>query len=559
MLSFSSASLLSRDGKRLGFVAYALLVLLCLGLFLPGITSLPPTDRDESLFAQASKQMVETGNIVDIRVQEAPRYKKPIGIYWLQSASAKLFNPNALDEIWAYRIPSVLGATVAVAMTAFLGSLLFSPFAGAFAALMLAGCVLLNVEARLATTDAALLAAIVCAMTALARSAVLGVASTRNALLFWTAVAVGVLIKGPIILLPIAGVLLWFNTSDKKISWFLKLKPGWGLLYTLLLVAPWFIAIMNQSHGSFIQASAGNDMLAKIWQGQNRGALPPGLHLLALPILFFPASLFAFFAFPDIWKNRKDPAIKFCLGWIVPAWFIFELSLTKLPHYVLPLYPAIALLAGQGLALGFPSISAKNKGIISLIVGFWLVIGAALAFFFGGALPSLADRALNPFGLAAAVFLILAQGFALAQFMSNKVASLGVLTVASLVFLPTTFACTLPQLQHVWLSRAIVGASEGLKPCPNSRIISAGYHEPSLVFLAGTNTVLSRSAFEAAQALKKDACGIAAITYKEKEAFLNAFDDAARRPVERQVIEGLNSGRGRLEQVTLFTMPRETP
>ena len=158
------------DGERLNKFAYAFLIVLCLAFFTPGLATLPPTDRDESLFAQASKQMIESGNYVDIRFQDQPRYKKPIGIYWLQAASVKLLNPHHLDEIWAYRVPSLIGATVAVLMTACLGAFLFSPAAGLLGAIMMAGCLILNVEARLAKTDAALLGSIMVAQYALARA-----------------------------------------------------------------------------------------------------------------------------------------------------------------------------------------------------------------------------------------------------------------------------------------------------------------------------------------------------------------------------------------------------
>jgi len=140
-----------------------------------------------------------------------------------------------LTEIWAYRVPSFLGATLAVLMTAALGSLLFSPTAGLLAAMMLAGCVLMNVEARLAKTDAALLGCIVTAMYALAKAYVTSGQKFRHtfrtSLLFWTAFAVGVLIKGPIILLPILGVLLWLKIADKKIfDWFKRFKTRWSII-----------------------------------------------------------------------------------------------------------------------------------------------------------------------------------------------------------------------------------------------------------------------------------------------------------------------------------------
>src|SRR5215813_5246298 len=103
--------------------ARALLVLLVVTFIsiLPGFFSIPPTDRDESRFAQATKQMIETGEYVDIRFQDEVRYKKPVGIYWLQVGAVKtgqaLGIPQALTIIWLYRIPSLIGALAAVLLT----------------------------------------------------------------------------------------------------------------------------------------------------------------------------------------------------------------------------------------------------------------------------------------------------------------------------------------------------------------------------------------------------------------------------------------------------------
>src|ERR1700742_3207964 len=101
--------------------AIAFLPLCGLVLFLPGFFNIPPIDRDEARFAQATKQMVESGDFVDIRFQDDVRYKKPVGIYWLQSAvvetASKLGLPRAELRIWLYRIPSLIGAIGAVLMT----------------------------------------------------------------------------------------------------------------------------------------------------------------------------------------------------------------------------------------------------------------------------------------------------------------------------------------------------------------------------------------------------------------------------------------------------------
>ena len=103
--------------------ARALLVLLLVTFIsiLPGFFSIPPTDRDESRFAQATKQMIESGDYVDIRYQDEVRYKKPVGIYWLQAATvetaAKLGLQRAQVRIWLYRVPSLIGAIGAVLLT----------------------------------------------------------------------------------------------------------------------------------------------------------------------------------------------------------------------------------------------------------------------------------------------------------------------------------------------------------------------------------------------------------------------------------------------------------
>src|ERR1700733_14166425 len=90
-------------------------------LFLPGFFNIPPIDRDEARLAQATKQMVESSHFVDIRFQDEVRYKKPVGIYWMQSAAVEAASalglPKAQLRIWLYRVPSLIGAVGAVLLT----------------------------------------------------------------------------------------------------------------------------------------------------------------------------------------------------------------------------------------------------------------------------------------------------------------------------------------------------------------------------------------------------------------------------------------------------------
>src|SRR6516164_5543918 len=154
--------------------AAAFLVLCGLLLLLPGFFRIPPIDRDEARFAQATKQMVETGDFVDIRFQGDVRYKKPVGIYWLQAASVETASalglPGAQLRIWVYRIPSLIGAVGTVLLTYWTALAFVSRRGAVLAALIMGASVLLGVEARLAKTDAMLLLTVTAAMGAMARA-----------------------------------------------------------------------------------------------------------------------------------------------------------------------------------------------------------------------------------------------------------------------------------------------------------------------------------------------------------------------------------------------------
>ncbi|HEX2151002.1 MAG TPA: glycosyltransferase family 39 protein, partial [Stellaceae bacterium] len=341
--------------SRLG--PYLLLVLLSAALFVPGQAGLPPFDRDESRYLQATTQMFETGNFVDIRFQDQPRYLQPAGIYWLQAASVALFGKSGErpgeHKLWAHRIPSLAGATAAVLLTAWIGNLLFGAPTGFVAAVLLASSVLLGVEARMAKIDAVLLAAVLTAQAALARIYLAFVAgreaSSRWAALFWLALGAGLMLKGPIILLVVLGTVLLLTLVERKVAWLRQLRPVWGVPLMLAVVLPWFIAIAIASNGEFFEIAIGKSLLGKVATGQQSHGAPPGYYLAAFPLTFWPGALFAALAVPFAWARRRDPEVRFCLCWIAPTWIVFELVVTKLPHYVLPTYPAIACLTAAAL------------------------------------------------------------------------------------------------------------------------------------------------------------------------------------------------------------------
>jgi 4-amino-4-deoxy-L-arabinose transferase-like glycosyltransferase len=369
-------------------------LLLCAALlFIPGFFTIPPIDRDEARFAQATKQMVETSDFVDIRFQDEVRYKKPVGIYWMQAAAVKAASalglPGAQLRIWVYRLPSLIGAVGAVLLT-YWAALAFVTRRGAvFAALMVCSSVLLSAEARLAKTDAMLLLTVVAAMGALARAYLSWQRGEDPAhppwswpAIFWTALAGGILLKGPLILMFVGLTIVALAILDRGAPWMWRLRPVWGLMWALVLVLPWFIAIFWRAGDTFFADSIGGDMLSKLAAQETHGA-PPGLYLLLFWITFWPGAPLAAMAAPAAWRAKREPGAQYLLAWLVPSWIVFELVLTKLPHYVLPLYPAIAILTAGALERRVLSRSWLMRGaawwfIIPMLASVIAVVGAIM-------------------------------------------------------------------------------------------------------------------------------------------------------------------------------------
>src|SRR5882672_185135 len=192
---------------RLARRPFALLALLGLVLWLPGILSLPALDRDESRFAQSSRQMVESRDVVDIRFGHVPRYKKPIGIYWLQATATAIAAPftGHDDRIWTYRLPSLLGGIAASWLTVWCALAVAGAEAAFLSGLLMLGTVLLTEEATIATTDAVLLACVLGVQGVLlrlyraARDPDFPAPGNRIVMWGWAATGLGILVKFPIV------------------------------------------------------------------------------------------------------------------------------------------------------------------------------------------------------------------------------------------------------------------------------------------------------------------------------------------------------------------------
>ncbi len=510
----------SLDAHSLTWRAYLLLLLLGLVLFLPGIAALPPLDRDEPRYTQASKQMLETGNYADIRFMRETRYKKPVGIYWLQSASARLFGEPPYDVIWPYRQPSVLAGILTLCLIAWGFSRLSGARTGLLAAFIFASCFQLVFESHIAKTDAALLACSTGAQLILAQ-AYTGRISARWAYLFWFLQAIGILIKGPIapLVSGLTFLALWL-ADGRRAAWARQMRLLPGLALCAAIVLPWLIWIALASQGKFLAESAGHDLLGKIFQGQDRGFLPPGYHTLLLAVWFLPQATLVLAGLRHGWNNCTASRQRFALAWIIPFWLLYELIATKLPHYVLPVYPALAWLAASAAAqhdLPAPS-QWWRLGVIAQATALIIAaLGLMLAPWWLADLSVLA-------ALLGAVAFVMAWHQARTFWSEPQHAALYGLGAAACLFIGC-FGLVLPATRAYWLSPNLAQFYLAHRPCPlTSRLVTEGYNEPSLTFLSGTNTYFANNPARAAHWLAVDACTVVSVRSGAKEqAFLTAL------------------------------------
>jgi 4-amino-4-deoxy-L-arabinose transferase-like glycosyltransferase len=375
------------DRISAGWKAWVILFLLTFVAAAPGVFTLPALDRDESRFAQASKEMLEEGDYIRIQYQDELRNKKPAGIHWLQAATTAATTGPEAKQIWTYRTPNWIGVALATLATFWSGIALVGRRAAFLGSALFGTTLLLTSEAHIAKTDGVLIFLTTLSIGALARlyvyhrddqpnfnfkDAVKGAHQTpgakRLALLFWLCMGLGFLIKGPVTPMVAAyagfGAWVWAKAAHGEGGdWWRPLIWWPGPLIFVALVLPWFLWIQAATNGDFFRGAVGKDLADKFTGASEGHGGWPFYHLTHLPAWFFPATLMIVPAVMASWNTLKARTAKtyilqreaFVLGaGSLGAMFVFAFLVGLLPQGLqfkpLPAWPALVLFGFWALA-----------------------------------------------------------------------------------------------------------------------------------------------------------------------------------------------------------------
>jgi 4-amino-4-deoxy-L-arabinose transferase-like glycosyltransferase len=466
--------------------ALLLLALLSFGI---GLAELPVQDRDEARFAQAARQMAETGDLIDIRLLDQPRHNKPALIYWLQTAALWATGADGTTPIWVHRLPSYIAGVLSALALFWAARPLVGRRAALLAGVMCATIYMLHAEARTAKTDATLLLSVILAMGALAR---VWLDQARNWLtpaIFWTALAAGFLLKGPMVALPVIGAIAWCSWQTRSLRWLRALKPLPGLAWFLALSAPWFIAISIATDGAFWQASVGADLSNKITaEGEHAGS-PPGLYLLTTWFTFWPWTLLLPLGLVYGWTTRRTPETGFVIGWLIPGWLVFEAVPVKLIHYTLPLYPALMCLCAAAL-LQMVNGTRPFRGWPAWIGSLGFGIGTGVVATLMIAIPLVYGPGLHGPSVTGAVVTMALSILALFAFWTARpLPGTAASAAAGIAMGWTLTTASLPAARDLWIGPMVAEAS-ATHDCLRGPVALVGYQEPSAAFLMGGDVTL---------------------------------------------------------------------
>ncbi len=367
--------------SRAAYGAVFLLSFLTLAAYFLVAASSTLWDRDEPRFARATVEMLRSGQYLYPTFNGTLRPDKPILVYWLMSLPIRWFGQTEL----ACRFFAPLATLGTGLLTALLGRrLIGSWLAGAAAMGLLISSPLMVVSGTAATTDAVLLFFVAAAVTAFAMTCSDGWRPS-HAFLLALSLAGALLTKGPVGLIPLlimGAVLALARALPQRKTGFL-IGTTLALIAALALFLAWAVPANLATEGRFFNLGIGRHVVARSLRpmeghgGRFWTSLP--YYVPVVWLAFFPWTLYLPAAWSALAGHRlgRPGLTPFLCGWMLAPLALMTLVATKLPHYVLPAWPALAL-AVAALLEAHRQGDLSARDLIWMRRGLWLFVPAGL-------------------------------------------------------------------------------------------------------------------------------------------------------------------------------------
>lgn len=366
-------------------------------IFLVGNSQHALWDRDEPRYAVATREMILSGDWIIPHFNGEIRYDKPILTYWLMAGPMKMFGMN---EFGARFASAIMGA-FRVALVFLFALALGAERRGALLAAMLAALIpLLLMVSKAATTDATLVLTVTAAMYLFWQQDARGFSPWRH-LGFWAALALSALVKGPVGIAVVMLAILTFrgwNWLGVRQGWFQPRRESmrfadWalhflsGIVIFLIICLPWALPAWLRTDGDFFLHSISVHVVGRVSEPMEGHGGMIFYYLPVMLVALLPFTPIAINAAVHGWSNRRQREMRLLWSWIVPGFVMFSLSSTKLPHYIAPLLPAVALMCGLWWTQHGKSNEDRHLkrgwwlagGVLVLLAGVGIAIGLPIA------------------------------------------------------------------------------------------------------------------------------------------------------------------------------------
>lgn len=455
--------------------------------FLIFLGNLPLLEPDEGRYAEIPREMLERGDFISPHLNYVKYFEKPPLHYWVNAASLAVFGPSE----FAARFPSALLGLGGVLLTYCLGRRVFGRREGLYGSLVLASSLGYLALGRVNSIDMTLTFFITATLGFFFMASREG--ERRKSLfyhLFYVFAALTVLAKGLIgIVLP-GGIIFWYLLLTRQWRLLREMRFLTGILLFLAVCAPWFV-LVSLKNPEFPRFFFIHEHFERFLTKVHKRYEPPWFFIPVILLGLVPWTFFLPEAARNLWRTRDQRKLYLVL-WAGVIFVFFSVSSSKLIPYMLPVFPALALLVGATVSEALDRNDRSLHGYSLAAAAFLSVIGLGVTLYpYLVAKPKIAGGGALATGIVLLIGGILALFFQLKQRRESFLAALCLTAcLCGVIAPPVIFARSVEKKSTRELAMIV---RERYQDIP---LVSYGYHRQDLPFYTGRRVIVAGSSGE---------------------------------------------------------------